>query len=378
MLPSISRKCCSGLLKNREVTSASSGVAASTNGDDNDASSSSTYDLIVVGAGSAGLTAAKLATETLGKSCCLVEQGRLGGDCTWTGCLPSKSLIAAAKAVHGATTKFGFIDNDDRAKIVDFQRIKQQIEHNQRTIYEQDDSPETLRKLGIDVIKGKAFLQSSDQMSVELNPEDADDSNSNGKKTRQLIAKEGMILCTGASPAKPLIDGIDAVEYLTYEGVWNDLDKVPATLTVVGGGPIGCELAQAFQRLGSQVTLVASRLLPSLDDADASRVMEEVFAREGITVVKGRVKKVSPVGTAKSKSGQHTATIALVDSKDVECVDGDEILVAVGRVPRVNGFGLAQVGVELNEKGGIQVNDNLETSLKGVFAAGDCTGDVQL
>jgi len=312
-----------------------------------------TYDVIVVGGGSAGLTAAKLAADTLGKSVVIVEGERMGGDCTWTGCVPSKSLLAAAKSVHNAR-KFGALEG-----AVDYAKIRKKISDSIQEIYDEDDSPEALQKLGIEVVSGSAMLTSQSTVNVKLvdNPDSC----------LQLTAKEGIILCTGASPSKPSdIEGIDQVDYLTTETIWG-LETLPDRLTIIGGGPVGCEMAQAFSRLGSKVTIIATQLLP-LEDPAAGAVLEKVFAAEGITLVRGRASKVSSDGKTR---------IVTVSDAD-EIVAGDKLLVALGRTPRTHGMGLVEVGIDLTPQGGIKVDDKLRTSVKGVYAAGDCTGDRQL
>ncbi|CAJ1949157.1 unnamed protein product [Cylindrotheca closterium] len=308
------------------------------------------YDLVVVGGGSAGLTAAKLAGGTLGNTAVIVEANKLGGDCTWTGCVPSKSFLASAKAAHIARKQA------IQKSSANFQEVKAKFQKNMQEIYEEDDSADALAKFNVDTIQGRATLTSSTTLSVQ--GEDGEEST--------IHAKEGIVLCTGASPIVPNIPGLQDVEFLTYESVW-ELSELPKTLTVVGGGPIGCELAQAFSRLGSKVTIIASGLLPR-EEPEVGEVLQEVFVDEGITVLKGKLTEVSKNGGA----GGHKATLS-----SGEVVEGDIILVSTGRSPNVSKLGLENVGIGTNAKGGIDVNDKLQTACKGVYAAGDCTGDRQ-
>jgi pyruvate/2-oxoglutarate dehydrogenase complex dihydrolipoamide dehydrogenase (E3) component len=223
--------------------------------------SSTTYDVVIVGGGAAGLTAAKVAA-TFGKSTVIIEQARMGGDCTWTGCVPSKSLIAAAKAAHviqTARTKFGGVSGGGAPQI-DMKAIKERIQSKIQHIHDEEDSPEAMAKLGIDTIVGKkaTFVNTTTLSLQSLSSSNKD--NVSGDALL-LHAKMGIVICTGASPVEPtndMIAGIDTVPHLTYEQIF-ELDEIPNRLTVVGGGPIGCELAQAFARLGATVTQVAER-----------------------------------------------------------------------------------------------------------------------
>lgn len=307
------------------------------------------YDLVVVGGGSAGLTAAKLAGGTLGNSVVIIEENKLGGDCTWTGCVPSKSLLASAKAAHLARKQA-------TSSSVDFKQVKASYRQKRQQIYEEDDSPEALSEFNVETINGRASLTSPNTLLVK----------EDGSEDYTVEASEGIILCTGASPTTPNIPGLHTVDYLTYEDVW-ELKDLPKKLTIVGGGPIGCELAQAFSRLGSKVTIIASKLLPK-EEPEVGEILQKVFEDEGIQIVPGRLQEVSESG----RKGGHKAIVS-----GGEQVEGDVLLISVGRSPNVSKMGLETVGIEINEKGGIDVNDKLQTSCKGIYAAGDCTGDRQ-
>ena len=332
----------------------------------------SSFDVLVIGSGSAGLTAAKVAAR-FGKTVCLIEAAaETGGDCTWTGCVPSKSLLASAKRMHSARTaaQFGVIVGDSIR--VDMKAVKSRVEGVQQRIYEQDDSPETLQKLGVMTVFGTARLL--DRRTVTVKPRVEDGGPIPAERT--LTATRGIVLATGARPRRPQIDGLDDVQWLTYETVFRAFDEVPSKLTVVGGGPIGCELAQAFSRLGASVTLVACALLGG-DEPEAAEALEATFASEGIRRVRGRARSVAPAGV---DGRGHRLTVALSGGGSgdaVHVVEGEALLVAAGREARTDGLDLDAVGVRLNAAGGIAVDTKLRTSVRGVYAAGDCTGDQQ-
>jgi pyruvate/2-oxoglutarate dehydrogenase complex dihydrolipoamide dehydrogenase (E3) component len=317
------------------------------------AAAAPSYDLLVIGGGSAGLTAAKFAAR-FGKSVAIIEKAKMGGDCTWTGCVPSKTLIASAGAAHSARTAAAF-GVSTSSVTADMKAIKARLGRVIGEIYDADDSPEALRALGIDTFSGAATLIDRSTVRVE----------STGGASQEYTARKGIVVATGARPRVPDISGIDGVKYLTYEEIF-DLDTLPSSLTVVGGGPIGCELAQAFARLGAKVTLVARALLPG-HEPEASADLQTAMRADGVTLVPSRGASVEAVGSEAHKLTCDDGTV----------VDGTALLVATGRVPVVDSLGLDEVGVALSAKGGIQVDSRLRTSLKGVYAAGDCTGDQQ-
>ena len=201
------------------------------------------YDMIVVGGGSAGLTAAKLGAGTLKKNVLLVEQSKLGGDCTWTGCVPSKSLLAKAKAAKLARSKIlqqQQQQSSSSTKTVDWKSVKEYYTNTIDDIYQRDDSSEALSKFNVETLQGKAVLTSSKTMNVFVAAGDGDGDSSSSSPI-ELTANEGIILCTGATPYRPdnsVIEGLDEVNYLTYEEIW-EMDELPKRITVCGGGPIG-------------------------------------------------------------------------------------------------------------------------------------------
>lgn len=190
------------------------------------------YDLIVIGGGSAGLTAAKFCGSTLQKSCLLIEQNaQLGGDCTWSGCVPSKSLLASAKAAQLIRST----STTTSSTTTSWPQVQRRFQKIQQEIYEKDDSPEVLAKMGVETLTGRATLLSSHTVQVET----MDVEGGRTGTSIMIQANQGVILCTGASPkpAEQVIPGLDTVNYVTYEGVWF-LQDLPKRLTVVGGGPV--------------------------------------------------------------------------------------------------------------------------------------------
>ena len=304
------------------------------------------YDLIIIGGGSAGLTAAGFAVQ-FGVRVALVEKHRMGGDCTWTGCVPSKTLLKAAKVAHQMRTAdhYGLKPADPQ---VDLASVMDHVQEVVAGVY-REESPEALREDGIDVYMGAARFLSPHEIAVG----------------EDRLRAHHYLLSIGAHPFIPPIEGLEDVDYLTYETIW-DLRVLPRHLLVIGAGPIGCEMTQAFGRLGAEVTLLASRdrVLPR-DDPEASRVIGETFATEGIDVrYKARAKL----------AWQDERGIHVVAGGDE--VVGDALLVVAGRRPNVEGLDLEKAGVEYSAKG-IGVDDHLHTSQRHIYAAGDCIGSYQ-
>ena len=308
--------------------------------------SPTSYDFSVVGGGSAGLTAARFAAR-LGRRVAIIEADRLGGDCTWTGCVPSKALIRAALTAHTVrkARDFGIETSETSAN---FPAIMARIGSVIDEIY-LPETPEALQAEGIDTYFGSAeFLDPYTVLAGDT-----------------AIRFRKLLICTGASPSVPPIKGLDQTRFLTYESLWG-LETQPDHLLVVGGGPIGCELAQAFRRLGSDVTLFeATEKLLGQDEPEVSELVANALSSEGAGIELGHpVNSVSATG----------AKVRLV-SKGSEWI-GDRLLVATGRAPRVQGMKLENAGVDYSPRG-IKVDGSLRTSRHHIFAAGDCTGAFQ-
>ncbi len=310
------------------------------------------YNIIVIGAGSAGLVSAYIGSVVKAKVA-LIEKHLMGGDCLNTGCVPSKALIRSAKILSyiKRSQDFGL-----KSAQVDFEfpDIMERV-HNVIKKVEPHDSIERYTKLGVDCFTGSAKILSPHEVEV------------NGK----TLTTKNIIIATGARPAVPPIPGLDQVDYLTTDTIWN-LSKLPKKLMVMGGGPIGCELAQCFARLGSEVTLV--EMLPDIlirEDEEASRMVRQKFLADGVDVrVNSKCKEVVV---------QDGKNYMLVEKEGgTDRVEFDQLLVAVGRAANAKGFGLEDIGVKLGPRGTVEVDQYLRTTThKNIYACGDVAGPFQ-
>lgn len=304
------------------------------------------YDLAIIGGGTAGLTAADIG-RLLGKRVALIEKHRVGGDCTWYGCVPSKALLAAAKAAHHARTaaRFGVQTGEVQ---VDFTAAMDYIRTMIHSIYE-EETPDVLRSKGIAVYETRAQFVDPHTLALE---------------TGEPITAKRFLIATGASAIVP--EGLRDVPYLTNQTLF-DLTERPDHLIIVGGGPIGTEMAQAFKRLGAKVTVISSedRLLPR-DDPDASHLIMDVLRREGITL-RLNAQAIRATGTSGDIS---------VHLGDGTVVQGSHLLLAVGRRPHLDSLNLSAAGVETRD-GRLTLTPALRTTQKHIYAAGDVTGGAQ-
>jgi pyruvate/2-oxoglutarate dehydrogenase complex dihydrolipoamide dehydrogenase (E3) component len=301
----------------------------------------SLYDMVVIGGGTAGLVASRTAAG-LGARVLLVERDERGpgGDCLWTGCVPSKALIAAAELAHRIRNarSVGLTASEPE---IDFARVMEHVRGAQRTI-EPEDSAESLRRDGVEVIAGTARFAAPGRIEVD-----------DGTVVRYRSA----LIATGSRPVIPDLDGLNAADPLTNETVW-DLRERPERIAIIGGGPIGCELGQAFRRLGTNVTLVQRRgyLLPR-EEPEARELIASRLRADGVDLRLG------------AKPARVAERVLTLDSG--EEIGFDRILVATGRRPETDDLGLDAIGAELDEKGGVKVDDRLATTARGVYAAGD-------
>ena len=302
------------------------------------------YDLVVLGGGTGGLVSAQIAAAT-GARVALIERERTGGDCLWTGCVPSKALLATAELAH-RMRHAGAVGLAPSEPEIDFSAVMRHVHDSQRAIAP-EDSPARLRSVGVDVIEANGRFLAQGVIAAG---------------SRRLRCRAA-IVATGSQPMVPPIDGLGAVEPLTNETIWG-LEALPERLVILGGGPTGCELAQAFARLGSRVTLVemADRLLLK-EEPRSSELIAGVLAEEGVDVRLG-----SPA-RAVTKSGGESGLVVGADR-----IPFDRLLVAAGRSPSTDGIGLEAIGARTDGRGAIVVDERLRTTAKGVYAVGDVTG----
>lgn len=303
-----------------------------------------TADFIVIGGGGAGLTAAFTANG-FGKKVILIEKNKVGGECTWNGCVPSKALIKSSNVAHSIQNahKYGIETTD----VFDPKDVMNHVRSIQNKVYTHE-TPEVLEQKGIEVIIGKAQFVSEDTVKVN-----------------DLIIKgKKIILATGSKPMIPKIDGLSSVDYLTNETLFK-LEQPPKSLGIVGAGPIGIELAQSFNRLGTEVHIFLrdDKILKKENDKIASLV-KETLSKEGVIFHDDfSMTKVS------SKNNQ----ILINDQLTI-----DELLIATGRRVDYNTLNLPLASIELNEKGTIKTDDYLRTSNKNVYCCGDVIGPFRL
>ena len=321
------------------------------------------YDLTIIGGGSAGLVLA-VAGAKLGKKTALVEKHRIGGDCLWTGCVPSKALLKAAKVAnyirHAA--KYGVVASDATP---DWQQVIGYVQSTQHAIEEEHDNPERFREMGVDVIFGNGRFESSDTFVVE----DAESG-----ETRTLRSKK-FVISTGSRPIAPPIPGLESTDYLDSETVW-ELEELPDRLLVVGAGPIGVELGQAFHRLGADVTIAQrSGHILTKEDVDVSEQMLDYLRNEGITIhLNTNIREVKKHQDAINVTFSRLQTSPTSSGEDGSVEQTfDKILIAAGRAPNVEGLELDKIGVQIGRRG-IEVNNKLQTSVKNIYAAGDVIG----
>ncbi|HST61490.1 MAG TPA: mercuric reductase [Longimicrobium sp.] len=307
------------------------------------------YHLVVIGAGTAGLVTAAIASA-LGARVALIERSLMGGDCLNVGCVPSKALLAAAKGWHAAREAAERWGGPAVTGDGDFGAVMERMRRIRADLSPVDSAGRFRDELGVDVFLGSAVFTGEDTVEVD------------GARLHFHRA----VIATGARAFVPPIEGIDASGYLINETVFS-LTARPEHLAIIGGGPIGCELAQAMVRLGARVTLLEAgpRILPK-DDPDAAEIVAGALRRDGVQLMMGaRVDSVAPGGAG--------MTVRCTQDGESREIEASHLLVAVGRAPQVEGLGLEAAGVEFDAKDGVTVDERMRTSNPRIYAIGDVT-----
>lgn len=297
-------------------------------------------DLLVLGGGTAGIVGAKTAAG-FGARTVLVEQERTGGDCLWTGCVPSKTLLSAAAQARNLRPNGGAGS--------DFSLVRERIAAAIRTI-EPVDTPEALEQAGVEVLSGHVSFTGPGTAVLD----------------GQVLRFRQALIATGGEPARPGIAGLDPARTVTSETVWN-LTSLPARLAILGGGPIACELGQAFARLGTDVTMIVRSRILAKETPEAVDIVRESLKADGVTILENC--SVSHASSPAEGLRLHLA--------DGTAVDADTVLLAVGRTPRTNAIGLEHVGVRLDDRGHVLTNAHMQTTNPLIWAAGDVTAHPQ-
>lgn len=315
--------------------------------------SSYDFDLIVIGGGAGGLTAAGVAANA-GVKTMMVEGHQLGGDCTWTGCIPSKAILHSANVaqVVRKASAAGIRASDAS---VDFQEVMARVRRLREEVYTDADDPAIYEGFGVEVVQGWAKFV--DPHTVEIDQD--------GSKRK--VSGRMFVIATGARAWVPPIPGLDSVDYLTNETLF-ELNEQPKRLAIIGAGPIGIEMAQAFRRLGTEVDVVdvVDRILQN-DDADNAAILKEALEEEGVRFHFG-----SSVAQVEQDAGQ-----VFLHLESGQNITVDALLMATGRRANVQGLGLEAAEVVFSETG-IQVNEKCRTTRRHIYAVGDCTGEYQL
>ncbi|HSH59717.1 MAG TPA: FAD-dependent oxidoreductase [Acidimicrobiales bacterium] len=311
------------------------------------------YDLVIVGMGSGGMVASEFAAS-LGLKVATVERGRVGGDCLWTGCVPSKALLASAKVAHHLRTadRWGLpaLDTLD----IDTALVWKRIRDTQAQIAGTDDNPERYRALGVEVIHGDARLTGPHSVEVD----------------GRTLSTRYILVCTGSRPAKPAVEGLEEAGYLTSENIF-ELERAPRSVVAIGGGPIAIEMAQGLRRLGLGVTVLQKgEGILTRDEPELVTLLSEVLRKEGVDLQLGVA--VDRVSVEDGHKVAHCRQGGQQGGRDVRFA-AEELLVGVGRKPNVESLGLEATGVTVGRRG-IEVDERMRTNVASIYAAGDVAG----
>ncbi len=309
-------------------------------------------NMIVIGAGAAGLVSAYIAAAVKARVT-LIEKHKMGGDCLNTGCVPSKALIRSARLMS-QIQRANELGIQSEPSSIDFKKVMQRVKRVIKDI-EPHDSVERYSQLGVECLQGEARIVSPFEVAI------------NG----QVLSTKNIVIATGARPLVPEIEGLEQIDYLTSDTLW-ELQELPRRLLVLGGGPIGCELAQSFARLGSHVTQIErnSRLMKR-EDPDVSDIIHQRFRQEGINLcLQYQAKAFIRKGT------QAILQCTNAQNQLIE-IEFDQVLIALGRKANTAGFGLENLNIPLSKNGTIEVNEYLQTKYPNIYACGDVAGPYQ-
>lgn len=314
------------------------------------------FDSIVIGGGAAGLTASGISAN-LGAKTMMIERHRLGGDCTWTGCVPSKVLLKAGKVARNIreASKFGLIDTEPK---INFKKVIEHVHEIRQEVYKEADDPEIYENQHIEVVFGDAKFKDAHTLEINL-----------GEGGKRTVSSKYFFIATGAGAYIPPIKGLDSVNYLTNESLF-EVNDLPDELLIIGGGPIGIEMSQAFTNLGSKVTVIdmADRIMQNDDEELVEILMAELEGQGVKFEMSSSIKEISQKGDK--------IFVEVEQGGVVRSIDGSHLLIATGRRPNTEKLDLEKAGVKSGKKG-VKVNDSCKTNVNHIYAIGDVNGRYQ-
>lgn len=314
------------------------------------------YDAVVIGGGAAGLTASGISAN-LGAKTMMIERHRLGGDCTWTGCVPSKVLLKAGKVVRRIkeASRFGLVDSEP---VIDFKKVVEHVHKIRDEVYEEADDPKIYEDQGIEVVFGEASFVDAHTIEIQL-----------AEGGSRKVSSRYFFIASGASASVPPIKGLEEVDYLTNESLF-EIEHLPEELLIIGGGPIGTEMSQAFTSLGSKVTVIdmADRIMRN-DDEELVEILMSELQSQGVTF-----EMESSIKSVVQNGGR--VEVHVDQSREEKVISGTHLLVATGRKPNIANLNLESAGIKSNERG-IPVDDSCQTNISHIYAIGDVNGRYQ-
>lgn len=314
------------------------------------------FDSIVIGGGAAGLTASGISAN-VGAKTMMIERNRLGGDCTWTGCVPSKVLLKAGKVAQQIreASKYGLIDDEPK---INFKKVIEHVHKIREEIYDEADDPRIYEDQNIEVVFGEASFTDAHTISIKLH---------NGSIRK--VTSRYFFIASGARASVPPIKGLDTVDYYTNESLF-EIENLPEELLIIGGGPIGTEMSQAFSNLGSKVTVIdmADRIMRNDDEELVEILMSELISQGVSYEFNSSIKSIA-------KEGDRILVHIEQDGEE-KTISGTNLLVATGRKPNIESLNLEKIGIKTSKKG-IEVSDSCQTNVTHIYSIGDVNGRYQ-